>query len=154
MRDLKEIIVHCSATRPSWMERLGTKTKVKEIRRWHLERGFRDIGYHFLIDRDGTLAEGRPLDKAGAHVAGHNAHSVGICLIGGHGSSMRDEFLDNFTPEQERELLRLIETLKDNHPTITKVNGHNMYSDKACPGFLVIQCRSRNGRVILFSCTA
>jgi N-acetylmuramoyl-L-alanine amidase len=138
MRALNEIIVHCSATRPDWMRDAKTSAKVAEIRRWHVaDRGWKDIGYHYLIDRDGTVAYGRPLAQIGAHVAGRNTGTIGVCLIGGHGSSEKDKFRDNFTQAQERSLQKVIADLMSTHPTITRVSGHNQWAAKACPGFNV-----------------
>ena len=137
MRSLTAIIVHCSATRPEWMAGEPPERKIAEIERWHQARKFRTIGYHYLIDRDGTVAEGRPLDQAGAHVRGRNRTTIGICLLGGHGSSENDAFNDNFTPAQDKSLRALIARLKRAHPTIKTVSGHNEYAAKACPGFRV-----------------
>ena len=136
-RRINEIIVHCTATRPDWWSRKTAQEKVKEVRRWHTGRGWSDIGYHYLIDRDGTIVKGRPVERAGAHVKGHNANSIGISLFGGHGASSTDNFDDHFTPEQETALRELIETLRKDFPTIKKVSGHNEYSNKGCPGFKV-----------------
>lgn len=130
------IFVHCSATQPDWMEGKPLSSKVAEITRWHKNRGWGTIGYHHVIDRDGTVAEGRKESMPGAHVAGHNTGSIGICLIGGHGSSENDRFGENYTPEQEQALLSLIEDIKT-RATITKVRGHNEVAAKACPGFNV-----------------
>lgn len=139
MRPLNEIIIHCTDTRADWWEDKTTERKVSEVRRWHTTspRNWSDIGYHFLIDRDGTVMEGRPLEKVGAHVKGHNTGTIGISLFGGHGGAATDDFLDNFTEDQERALLTLIRQLQDNHPTITKISGHNQYAAKACPCFSV-----------------
>lgn len=137
MRKLDTIIVHCTATRSGWMEDSPTTKKVDEVRRWHLDRGWSDIGYHYLIDRDGTIAPGRPVERSGAHTRGHNRGSVGIALFGGHGSSATDEFAENFTPEQEAALKNLVSDLMSNHGEM-KVSGHNEYSTKACPGFNVM----------------
>jgi N-acetylmuramoyl-L-alanine amidase len=138
MRPLTEIIVHCTATRPNWMAGQHVAEKVAEVRRWHVQdRGWNDIGYHYLIDRDGTVAPGRPLDKVGAHTQGRNTGTVGIALFGGHGSAKNDPFAANFTPEQERALRDLIARLKAEYPTIKKVSGHNQFANKACPGFNV-----------------
>lgn len=136
MRPLNEIIVHCSATPPDWRGTQPLNFKVAEIRRWHVEdRGWSDIGYHYIIDRDGKVADGRPLDRVGAHVQGHNTGTVGVCLLGGAGSSATDAFEDNFTPEQDRALRALIAQLQAKYPSIMKVSGHNQYAAKACPGF-------------------
>lgn len=137
MRPINEIIVHCSATRADWMAGQPTSAKVAEIRRWHVkDRGWRDIGYHYLIDRDGTIATGRPVDQVGAHVAGHNTGTVGVCLIGGHGSNENDQFSDHFTARQDEELRRLLKDLQQRFG-IKKITGHNQYAAKACPGFRV-----------------
>jgi hypothetical protein len=137
MRQISEIIVHCTATRADWWKTRSTSLKVKEVRKWHVvDRGWADIGYHFLIDRDGTVAEGRPISKRGAHVKGHNTGSIGVSLFGGHGSSENDAFEDNFTPEQNDALRSLIAKLENTY-SIKKVSGHNEYAAKACPGFTV-----------------
>lgn len=137
MRPLNEIIVHCTATRPNFMQGTGVDAKVKEVRRWHKDKGWSDIGYHFLIDRDGSVSSGRPLEKVGAHVKGHNTGTIGISLFGGHGAAANDDFLDNFTEDQEKALAALLEELQNKYPAITKISGHNQYAAKACPGFSV-----------------
>lgn len=136
MRPLHEIIVHCSATRPKWMEGETLWAQRQEIKSWHVgDRGWSDIGYHFLIGRDGDVVNGRPLSRTGAHVRGRNTGTVGVCLLGGHGSNERDDFEEHFTEAQERALVTLIRRLMANYPTIAKVSGHNTYAAKACPGF-------------------
>jgi len=93
MRKLNTIYIHCTATRKEWWADRRPTEKVDEVRRWHTQgRGWSDVGYHYLIDLDGTVVEGRPIEKAGAHVKGHNANSVGISLFGGHGSDQYDKF--------------------------------------------------------------
>ncbi len=135
MRHIDEIWVHCSATRPRWWQEKTAAQKADEIRRWHVEdNGWRDIGYHFVIDRDGTVVEGRPLDEQGAHVYGHNDNSIGICLLGGHGSNENDAFFDHFTSDQDKALRNLIDRLKGRF-AIKSVRGHNEVAAKACPGF-------------------
>lgn len=137
MRPINEIIIHCSATRPDWMEESPGAAKRDEIRRWHLGRGWNDIGYHDLIDRDGSLITGRPINKVGAHCKGHNTGTIGVCLIGGHGSSENDEFEQNYTTAQDDALRGYIEAQKMAFPSISVVSGHNQYAAKACPGFRV-----------------
>ena len=137
MRPISEIICHCTATRPEWMAGKPTSEKVAEVRRWHVQdRGWKDIGYHFLIDRDGTVAKGRPVEQVGAHTMDHNVGSIGISLFGGHGSAADDKFADHFTPSQDAALhatiMKLIAIYK-----VAKVSGHNQYAAKACPGFYV-----------------
>ena len=142
MRNLTEIIVHCTATPNSWRDGESTSSKVAEVKRWHTDpkpggRGWSDIGYHFLIDRDGTIAEGRPMTRDGAHVLGKNKGTVGISIFGGQTSSADQKFNDNYTPEQDRALRWLIADLKEKYPSIEKLSGHNEYANKACPGFNV-----------------
>lgn len=143
MRNITGIIVHCTATRPEWWEGRATADKVQEIRRWHVDQnGWSDIGYHYLIDRDGKIAEGRPMSRDGAHVRGHNRGTIGISLFGGHGSSENDAFSDNFTPEQDKALRGLIADLKRQYGDVP-VTGHNEYAAKACPGFRVARWLER-----------
>ncbi|WP_411839051.1 N-acetylmuramoyl-L-alanine amidase [Paracoccus sp. ME4] len=129
-----EIIVHCAATRPDWMAGRPTAEKVAEIRRWHLANGWRDIGYHWIIDRDGTTLAGRPETVIGSHTIGRNAGAIGICLIGGHGSAETDRFSDHFTHQQDITLRQMIDAISL-RAAIRKVSGHNEYAAKACPGF-------------------
>lgn len=139
MRKINEIIIHAAATRPSWMEGKSVEAKRDEIKRWHIEEnGWRTIGYHYVIDRNGQVATGRSLEEQGAHTQGHNANSIGICLIGGHGSSANDAFSAHYTDEQDQALRVLIDSLQVRFPAITKISGHNDYTAaKACPGFKV-----------------
>lgn len=138
MRHINEIDIHSTATRPDWWKSKSSKAKVAEIRRWHLARGWRDVGYHFLIDRDGTVVLGRPIEQIGAHIKGHNRETVAIALFGGYGGTENDAFEDNFTPEQDAALRELIAELKLDHP-IEKIAGHNEYAAKACPTFRVMR---------------
>ena len=139
MRKIDTIVVHCFATRPEWMENNSFEEQVAECRRWHVEgNGWSDIGYHFCISRKGEIAEGRPVEATGAHAKGYNSRSIGVSLVGGHGSGSFDPFSKNFTPEQGFALRELIGRLKAEHPTITNVVGHNdLTNAKACPGFKV-----------------
>ena len=77
MRSITEIIIHCSATAE------GRDFGVADIRRWHKAQGWTDVGYHYVVRLDGTVQEGRALSEPGAHCKGHNAHSIGICYVGG-----------------------------------------------------------------------
>ena len=127
MRNINKIIIHCSAT-PE-----GKEFSVDDIRRWHLQRGFADIGYHFVIYLDGSVHVGRPLAKASAHCKGHNAHSVGVCYIGGcEAHSQKPK--DTRTEEQKRSLVRLITELRQQFPNAS-VHGHREFANKACPSF-------------------
>jgi N-acetylmuramoyl-L-alanine amidase len=120
-----EIILHCADTRPEWMAGRPLTEKVAEIRRWHIEqRGWRDIGYHWVIDRDVAVAPGRPETEIGAHVEGHNAGTIGICLLGGYGAKADDLFEKNFTAGQKAAALKLIAQIKG-RTAISKISGHN-----------------------------
>ena len=77
MRAISLIVVHCSATRA------GQDFTATDIDRWHRQRGFRSIGYHFVIRLDGTIEPGRDVALDGAHCTGWNHRSIGICYIGG-----------------------------------------------------------------------
>ena len=127
MRNINKIIIHCSAT-PE-----GKAFCVDDIRRWHLQRGFADIGYHFVIYLDGSVHVGRPLAKAGAHCKGHNAHSVGVCYIGGVASDGKTP-KDTRTDAQKASLVKLITELRQQFPNAS-VHGHREFANKACPCF-------------------
>lgn len=127
-RKVTDIVVHCSATQPS--QDIGRA----EIDRWHRQKGWRQIGYHYVIRRDGRIEVGRGLEEVGAHVEGHNAHSVGICLVGGINGKGVSE--NNFTDEQFKSLGYLLRQVKG----ITgaeNILGHRDYPNvrKACPSF-------------------
>lgn len=127
MRPIDEIIVHCSATEA------GKDFKAADIRRWHIEgNGWKDIGYHYVIDIDGTIEVGRPIDQAGAHTTNHNKTTIGICYVGGLWNGKPK---DTRTLKQQAAMVQLIRSLKVCFPTIKKVSGHRDYSNKACPCF-------------------
>ena len=105
-----------------------------EITRWHKARGFFTIGYHYIIRRNGSIETGRPLEQAGAHASGHNAESVGICLVGGIDEKGNPQC--NYTPSQWDTLAKLVNDLKHKYPTATVI-GHNQIAQKACPSFSV-----------------
>lgn len=137
MRRINEIFIHCSATKPNWMVGSTADQKVAEIRRWHVEeRGWSDIGYHYIIDTDGDVAKGRPVERAGAHVKGRNSNSIGICLIGGYGGTATDKFEEHYTEAQRKALMSLLKSLTANYPD-AKIRGHNEVAAKACPSFNV-----------------
>ena len=131
MRTINEIIVHCSAT-PE-----GRDYTVVQIRQWHLQRGFRDIGYHYVIYRDGTIHTGRPVAQAGAHCTGHNAHSIGVCYIGGVAKDNKTP-KDTRTEAQKKSLANLLKRLHELYPKAT-LHGHRESANKACPSFDVAE---------------
>ena len=128
MRKINSLIVHCSDT-PE-----GKDFTVEDIRGWHVrERGWRDIGYHFVVYRDGTVHEGRDISIRGAHCKGHNKNSIGICYIGGRDTSM-EKAKDTRTEEQKETLIFMSKYLKNEYPDIT-IYGHRDFADKDCPSF-------------------
>lgn len=128
MREIDKIILHCSAT-PE-----GRDVSVSTIRQWHLDRGWSDIGYHYVVMLDGTIEEGRPLERQGAHVRGHNKGSIGICYVGGLDSDMKAK--DTRTDAQRASLSAFLEFLMVEYPKAT-LHGHNEFAAKACPSFIV-----------------
>jgi hypothetical protein len=136
VRPISEIIIHCTATRADWWADKTTAQKVAEVRKWHVDgRGWSDIGYHFLIDRNGNVAGGRPIERTGAHVKGHNTGTIGVSLFGGHGGEKDGSFDDNFTEEQGAALRRLVARLQAEYGPGLKLSGHHEYANKACPCF-------------------
>lgn len=126
MRKIDKIIVHCSATRPT--QNIGAA----EIDTWHKKQGWDEIGYHFVIRRSGEIENGRAVEKIGAHCKGHNADSIGICLVGGIDASGKPE--NNFTDAQFASLRKLVLELKAKF-NILYIFGHNEFANKACPCF-------------------
>ena len=126
MRRIDKIIIHCSAT-PE-----GRHHTVKDIDRWHRERNFAKIGYHWVIYLDGSVHKGRDEKEIGAHCLGQNANSIGVCYIGG--TNLRMEAKDTRTPEQKKALIELVKDLKKRYPKAT-VHGHNEFAKKDCPSF-------------------
>ena len=86
---------------------------------------------------DGTVATGRPIERTGAHVKGHNTGTIGVSLFGGHGSAETDAFSDHFTEAQDAALRELLADLDSTYGPGLKISGHNEYAAKACPGFNV-----------------
>jgi len=128
MRQIGRIIIHCAATKPSM------DIGAAEIRKWHVDgNGWNDIGYHYVIRRSGEVERGRSEHVAGAHVAGHNADSIGICMVGGVDDQGKPA--SNFTRQQWAALDHLVAQILVSYPG-AKVSGHNDWSDaKACPSF-------------------
>ena len=139
-RQIDWLVVHCTATRE------GQDISVNQIRQWHLNRGWSDIGYHYVIDLDGNIHEGRPVWRIGAHVRGYNRYSIGITYVGGVSSLLSPK--DTRTPQQKSALRNLLIELKKLYPN-AKIQGHRDFSKdinnngviepfewlKACPSF-------------------
>jgi N-acetylmuramoyl-L-alanine amidase len=126
MREIKYIIIHYSET--PWHQDIG----VEEIRQWHIERGWRNIGYHWVVRLDGFIEEGRKEEIQGAHAYGYNEYSIGICYVGG--INQHNEKTDTRNPSQKKALLKLLKELKQRYPK-AEIIGHNEVSGKECPGF-------------------
>ena len=124
-----KITIHCADT-PE-----GVYFDTSDIRQWHKKRGFKDVGYHFIVLLDGTIELGRMLDTQGAHVSGHNANNIGICYIGGKTSDMK-ESKDTRTDKQKISIHFLLMTLRLMYKDIP-ITGHNNFEGvaKTCPGF-------------------
>ena len=128
MRKIDKIILHCAAT-PE-----GRDIKMETIKSWHVKgNGWSDIGYHYVIELDGTIKEGRPMHRSGAHTKGHNATgSIGVCYIGGVDKNKKPK--DTRTNAQRTAMDELIADLMKEHKGAS-VHGHNEFSAKACPSF-------------------
>lgn len=121
LSEIKQIIVHCSATDNPDLD------NIEAVRKMHLDKGWADIGYHVFIDKRGRVFNGRPLDKVGAHCHGHNRDSIGICLSG----------LKQFTEAQFVAAYGVIKRFMDRYRILGKnVLPHNYYDiHKTCPNF-------------------
>lgn len=145
-RDVRLLVIHCSATRN------GQRVTPAQIDEMHRLRGFerwphligfnqptlRHIGYHYLIEASGPVTTGRGEAEVGAHVAGFNKHSIGICMAG----------TDAYSAAQWASLKGLVEGLRRRYPA-AEVLGHRDLSPdqnangiverfewlKTCPGF-------------------
>ena len=140
MTRIDHIAIHCSAT-PA-----GRDFGAADIRRWHRERGWRDIGYHYVIRLDGSVEKGRPDDQPGAHERKLNRNSIAICLIGGSRPTGSPEFKrglgkNTYTAAQWEALGSLVRKLKGKHPAASVI-GHRDVPGvrKACPSFDVPKC--------------
>ena len=129
MREINEIICHCSAT--------GTHQDfdVSDIDRWHRERGFSQIGYHFFIKLNGELQGGRDVAIQGAHCRGRNRDTIGVCFEGGFIDKALKTPWKKPTDNQLVTWKRLQTYLKEYLSSVTKVSGHYQYSKKTCPNF-------------------
>lgn len=130
MREINKIILHCSATKEG---QYYDKTHIKQ---WHLQRGFTDIGYHYIILLDGSIQDARDIRTIGAHCKGQNAKSIGICYIGGLDSNGNGK--DTRTEEQRQSLFNLIDDLLIAYDlTIDDVYCHYQFAKKLCPCFKI-----------------
>ena len=126
-RKITEIIVHCTATQE------GKNFTVSDITRWHKQRGFSTIGYHYVIYLDGTIHLGRDVNISGAHCENHNSHSIGVCYVGGLASDGKTP-KDTRTQAQKNALVALLRELRRIYP-MARIYGHRNFANKACPSF-------------------
>jgi len=132
MRLINEIFIHCTATLPEM------DIDIAQVKTWHLDRGWSDVGYHFLVRRSGEVETGRPLHRAGAHVKGHNESSIGVAMAGGLAHSGKQAC--NYTRQQWDSLSLLIDQLQAEYDIPNgNVRGHNQASSKDCPCFDVTE---------------
>ena len=128
MRNIKLLIIHCSATPPS------LNIGAIEIDKWHKDRGWSGIGYHYVIRRNGLVECGRPLLKSGAHAKGYNSKSIGICLVGGIDGAKKPD--NNFAAAQFAALTLLLKDLISLFPKADILGHRDLPSvSKACPCF-------------------
>lgn len=153
--ETKHIVIHCSATRPSLD--IGRR----EIREWHIAQGWADIGYAAVIRRSGLVEFGRHFDDIGAHVAGRNSTTVGVCLVGGlyaSGAEAEDDFDGLYELAQALSLLRVCDLLKVAYPGAKFIGHRDLSPDrnmdgkitrnewlKSCPGFDVAKWSEAHG---------
>lgn len=126
-RNIKEIIVHCTATQE------GKDYTVGDITRWHKKRGFSTIGYHYVVYRDGSIHNGRDVNISGAHCTNHNSISIGVCYVGGVATDGKTP-KDTRTDKQKAALLSLLRKLRSLYPNAS-IHGHRDFAIKACPSF-------------------
>ncbi len=133
MRKINKIIVHCTATQE------GKEISVDTIRKWHLKRGWSDIGYHYVISLDGLTQVGRLIERSGAHTKRENKYSIGITYVGGVEAERGEDgnwiAKDTRTDEQKKSLLNLLTTLKSIYGDDVTIHGHSQFAAKSCPCF-------------------
>lgn len=99
---------------------------VQEVHKWHINRGWSGIGYHYFINKDGEIFRGRPEDTVGAHVTGHNSRSIGVCFEG--------DYTVQTMPTAQLEAGKELVAYLRNKYKITKVKGHRDLMATSCPG--------------------
>lgn len=128
-RRINLIVIHCTGTEE------GEDVTVQAIRNWHVKgNGWRDIGYHYVIYRDGSLHEGRDVNISGGHTRGYNSNSIGIVYVGGCPKGHLDQNKDTRTPEQKATLLQLLKDMRKIYPH-AKIVGHKDLNKTGCPSF-------------------
>ena len=126
MRTITLIVIHCSAVMPD------QESSAAQIDSRHRKRGWKfDIGYHYVIRRNGEIEPGRPEWMVGAHCVNHNSHSIGVCYEGG--LDIRGQPDDTRTEAQKASLRRLLEDLHQRYPHALIVGHHDLNPHKDCP---------------------
>ena len=120
-RRIEKVFVHCSASD------YPQHDNVETMRKWHLERGWQDVGYHYFIRKNGQVDIGRDIEKTPAAQVGHNRGSIAICLHG-----LKKEL---FTPQQFKSLVELCKQIDSAYENQIVFRGHCEVSDKDCPVF-------------------
>lgn len=132
-----EVILHTTATSSKWWRGKTADEMADQVRQWHKDRGWRDIGYHRLFAPDGTIAIGRSIYEIGAHTRNRNRGTIGLAMVNVNAHKGITRFEDYFTEDQRAAVKAYIAelgTLTD----IKVVSGHNDYTNaKECPGFKV-----------------
>jgi len=126
-KSTESIVIHCSATKPTM------DIGLNEIRKWHVkDNGWRDVGYHYIVRRNGEVELGRRHDDTGAHAAGYNHKTIGVCMVGGMADDNSAQ--NNFTDKQWTAVKDLLNQIKVDYPGVNII-GHNEISSKECPSF-------------------
>lgn len=133
---VREVVLHCAAINTGQFDGMPPLQVFATVNRWHVERGFKNFGYHGLIMPSGLWYRGRPFDQIGAHVIGHNRGTLGFLLIESRKITHVGQFSDWFTPAQDNVLRAILEDLRISQG-INNVSGHNDYAPRLCPGFKV-----------------
>lgn len=126
-RTITEIIVHCTATKE------GVATTTEQIKHYHMTHGWTDIAYNYVIELDGSIHNGRDVNKVGGHTTNHNAHSIGVVYVGGLAKDGKTA-KDTRTEAQKASLLKLLKQLKAMYPKAV-IYGHRNFANKSCPCF-------------------
>ena len=128
MRRIDLIVIHCSATK------VTQEFPVSSLEACHLARGFKTIGYHYYITKDGQVHQCRPEDMPGAHARRYNAHSIGVCYEGGLDANGKPD--DTRTPAQKHSMINLLRSLKVDYPDAKILGHHDLpWVNKKCPCF-------------------
>ena len=127
MRRITMIVIHCDGIMPH------QHNTIAKIDAYHRSKGWKCVGYHEYVRRDGTIEHGRNIEEPGAHVVGHNRYSIGICYEGGLNSAGEAE--DTRTPEQVRALRQLVERYHAYFPNAVIVGHRDLNPRKECPCF-------------------